>query len=68
MKKRLLQLGIYLPHTRVEGQYNLQGKVLILPLLGNGPAKLYLSEYSGQYSGEYSGQYSGQYSGEYNGK
>jgi hypothetical protein len=51
MKNRLFQLGIYLPQIRVEGQYNLQGKVLILPLLGNGPAKIILSEYSGQYSG-----------------
>jgi hypothetical protein len=51
MKNRMFQLGIYLPQIRVEGQYNLQGKVLILPLLGNGPAKIHLSEYSGQYSG-----------------
>jgi hypothetical protein len=51
MKNRMFQLGIYLPQIRVEGQYNLQGKVLILPLLGNGPAKINLSEYSGQYSG-----------------
>jgi hypothetical protein len=50
MKKRLFQLGIYLPQIRVEGQYNLQGKVLILPLLGNGPAKINLSEYSGQWN------------------
>jgi hypothetical protein len=48
MKKRLLQLGVYLPDIRVEGEYNLQGRVLILPLLGNGPAKIHLSEYSGQ--------------------
>ncbi|GFG32731.1 hypothetical protein Cfor_03349, partial [Coptotermes formosanus] len=42
MKKRLLQLGVYLPDIRVEGEYNLQGRVLILPLLGNGPAKIHL--------------------------
>jgi hypothetical protein len=46
MKKRLFQLWIHPPQIRVEGQYNLQGKVLILPLLGNGPVKINLSEYS----------------------
>lgn len=51
MKKRVFQLGIYLPNIRVEGEYNLQGKVLILPLLGNGPAKIHLSEYNAQHTG-----------------
>lgn len=51
MKKRVFQLGIYLPNIRVEGEYNLQGKVLILPLLGNGPAKIHLSEYNAQQTG-----------------
>ena len=51
MKDRLFRLGIYLPQIRAEGQYNLQGKVLILPLLGNGPAKIHLREYNEQYSG-----------------
>ena len=51
MKNGLFRLGIHLPQIRAEGQYNLQGKVLILPLLGNGPAKINLSEYSGQSSG-----------------
>jgi hypothetical protein len=46
MKNRLFDLGVYLPDIRIEGEYNLQGKVLILPLLGNGPAKVHLSEYS----------------------
>lgn len=42
MKRRLLQLGVYLPNIHVEGEYNLQGKVLLLPLVGNGPAKIHL--------------------------
>jgi hypothetical protein len=46
MKNRLFELGVYLPDIRIEAEYNLQGKVLILPLLGNGPAKVHLSEYN----------------------
>ncbi|XP_023709316.2 protein takeout [Cryptotermes secundus] len=42
MKNRLFELGVYLPDIRIEAEYNLQGKVLILPLLGNGPAKVHL--------------------------
>jgi hypothetical protein len=46
MMSRLFELGVYLPDIRIEAEYNLQGKVLILPLLGNGPAKVHLSEYN----------------------
>jgi hypothetical protein len=44
MERRVFNLGIFLPNIRIEADYDLQGKVLILPLLGNGPAKVNLGE------------------------
>jgi hypothetical protein len=46
MNKRVFELGVFLPDIRIEADYDLQGKVLILPLLGNGPAKVHLGEYT----------------------
>jgi hypothetical protein len=46
MKKRVFELGVFLPEIRIEADYDLQGKVLILPLLGNGPATVTLGEYN----------------------
>ncbi|KDR14108.1 Protein takeout [Zootermopsis nevadensis] len=42
MDRRVFELGVFLPEIRIESDYNLQGKVLILPLIGNGPAKVNL--------------------------
>ncbi|XP_069682370.1 protein takeout-like [Periplaneta americana] len=42
MKNGVFGLGAYLPDIRIEADYDLQGKVLILPLVGNGPARVHL--------------------------
>lgn len=48
MDRRVFELGVFLPEIRIESDYNLQGKVLILPLIGNGPAKINLGEYTAE--------------------
>lgn len=43
--KNRLDIGLFIPTIKVESKYDLKGNLLLLPLVGVGDAKLYLSEY-----------------------
>lgn len=43
--KNRLDIGLFIPSIKVESKYDLKGNLLLLPLVGVGDAKLYLSEY-----------------------
>nr|CAD7406855.1 unnamed protein product [Timema cristinae] len=43
LKNRIFELGIDIPEILVESEYDLSGKILILPLVGSGEARLRLS-------------------------
>lgn len=42
--KNRLDIGLFIPTIKVEAKYDLKGNLLLLPLVGVGDAKLYLSE------------------------
>lgn len=44
LKKGRLDIGLFIPLIKVEAKYDLKGNILLLPLVGIGDAKLYLSE------------------------
>jgi len=43
--KNRLDIGLFIPTIKVESKYDLKGNLLLLPLVGVGDAKLFLSEY-----------------------
>ncbi|CAG2062433.1 unnamed protein product [Timema podura] len=43
LKNRIFELGIDIPEILVESEYDLSGKILILPIVGSGEARLRLS-------------------------
>lgn len=43
--KNRLNIGLFIPSIKVESKYDLKGNLLLLPLVGVGDAKLYLSKY-----------------------
>ena len=45
MFKNCLDIGLFVPIIKVELKYNLKGNLLLLPLVGVGDTKLFLSEY-----------------------
>nr|CAD7579472.1 unnamed protein product [Timema californicum] len=45
LKNRIFELGIDIPEILVESEYDLSGKILILPLVGSGEARLRLCQY-----------------------
>lgn len=45
LAKNRLDIGLFIPTIKVEAKYDLKGNLLLLPLVGVGDAKLYLSEY-----------------------
>lgn len=50
MKRGKLDIGLFIPVIKVEAKYDLKGNILLLPLVGVGDAKLYLSKYEINYS------------------
>ena len=44
MKRGKLDIGLFIPVIKVEAKYDLKGNILLLPLVGVGDAKLYLSK------------------------
>ncbi|KAI4465886.1 hypothetical protein MML48_3g00015609 [Holotrichia oblita] len=42
IRDRKMDLGIYFPHLDIVSKYDLKGKILILPLVGNGDCKMTL--------------------------
>jgi len=46
LDKNRLDIGLFIPTIKVESKYDLKGKLLLLPLVGVGDAKLYLSKYA----------------------
>lgn len=49
LAKNRLDIGLFIPTIKVEAKYDLKGNLLLLPLVGVGDAKLYLSEYEMDY-------------------
>lgn len=45
MVKNRIDIGLFIPTIKVEAKYDLKGNLLLLPLVGVGDAKLYLSEF-----------------------
>lgn len=43
--KNHLDIGLFIPTIKVESKYDLKGNLLLLPLVGVGDVKLFLSEY-----------------------
>lgn len=44
LKDNIFNFGIDLPLLDIDSHYNLVGKILVLPLVGNGPCKLNLKD------------------------
>jgi len=45
MVKNCLVIGLFIPTIKIELKYDLKGNLLLLPLVGVGDTKLFLSEY-----------------------
>lgn len=43
-KRGKLDIGLFIPVIKVDAKYDLKGNILLLPLVGVGDAKLYLSK------------------------
>lgn len=43
--KNRIDIGLFIPTIKVEAKYDLKGNLLLLPLVGVGDAKLYLSKF-----------------------
>ncbi len=44
LKRGKLDIGLFIPLIKVEAKYDLKGNILLLPLVGIGDARLYLSK------------------------
>jgi Haemolymph juvenile hormone binding protein (JHBP). len=44
LKRNKLDIGLFIPTIKVDATYDLKGKLLLLPLVGVGHAKLHLSK------------------------
>lgn len=53
LKKGKLDIGLFIPIIKVDAKYDLKGNILLLPLVGVGDARLYLSKLQ-KFCGEYS--------------
>lgn len=53
MVKNRLDIGLFIPTIKVDAKYDLKGNLLLLPLVGVGDAKLYLSKFQIKYNNTY---------------